>query len=85
MKEVDNENAFLLWLKGAKRGEKIVYFDGFLMREREIAVRSGFFAHDLPPRFKAAIAAWKAYLDGMVILAQHKRGDSEYEYIAIRV
>lgn len=85
MKEVDSDNSFMLWLKGAKRGDKVVYFDGFLMRDREIAVRSGFFSHDLPPRFKAAIMAWKAYLDGFVILTQHRRGEGEYEYIAVRV
>lgn len=82
---MDSENSFTHWLKGAKRGDKVVYFDGFLMREREIAVRSGFFSHDLPPRFKAAIAAWRAYLDGIVILTQHKRSEGEYEYIAVRV
>lgn len=84
MKEVDSDTMFAHWLKGAKRGEKVVYFDGFLMREREIAIRSGFFVDTLPARFKAATAAWKAYLDGAVILAQHKRGEGEYEYIAVK-
>lgn len=73
------------WLKGAKRGERVVYFDGFLMRDREIAVRSGFFAHDLPPRFKAAIMAWHAFMDGLVLLFQHKRAEGEYEYIAVKL
>lgn len=85
MKEVDSDTMFLHWLRGARRGEKIVYYDGFLMRDREIAIRSGFFADEMPPRFKAAKMAWKSYIDGLVHLVQHKRAEGEYEYIAVKI
>lgn len=84
MKEVDTDASFDYWLKRAKKKERIMYYDGFLMRDREIAIRSGIFADDMPPKIKAAIAAWKAYLNGEVLLFQKKRDDMEYEYIAIK-
>jgi hypothetical protein len=39
---------------------------------------------ELPQKIKAAMAAWRAYLEGLVVLVQHKRDEGEYEYIAIR-
>lgn len=84
MKEVDNDVAFLYWLKRAKKGERVSYYDGFLMRDREVAIQSGFFSDEMPPRIRSAIEAWKAYLDGTVRLFQRKRADLEYEYIAIK-
>jgi hypothetical protein len=76
---------FIYWLEKAKRGERVVYYDGFLMRDREQAVKAGFFSDQFPAKLKSAIAAWKAYTSGLVILTQKKRGFAEYEYIAIKV
>lgn len=84
MKEVDSDIAFDYWLKGAKKGERVVYYDGFLMRDREVVVRSGFFAEDYPPKIKAAVRAWKAFQNGWVKLVQRKRDELEYEYIAVK-
>jgi len=38
----------------------------------------------LPQKIRTAMAAWRAYLEGFVVLVQHKRDEGEYEYIAIR-
>lgn len=84
MKEVDTEATFHYWLRGAKKGERVVYYDGFLMRDREQAIKSGFFVEQFPPRIKTAILAWKAYMNGEVVLTQKKRGFGEYEYIATK-
>lgn len=85
MKEVDSETAFAFWLKTAKPGERVLYYDGFLMRDREAFLRAGGTVDNFPAKIKAAIHAWRAYLDGAVKLVQKKREDYEYEYIAIKV
>ena len=85
MKEVDSDTAFHYWLKGARVGEKVVYYDGFLMRDREYFLRNGGFVDQFPARIKAAIAAWKAYMNGTVRLVQKKQGLYEYHYIAIKI
>lgn len=84
MKEVDTEDAFSFWLSKARKGERVVYFDGFLMLERQKFVMNGFTRDQFPQKIKTAIRAWDAYMDGLVALTQHKRDDGEYEYIATR-
>lgn len=84
MKEVDTEDSFAYWLSRAKKGEKIVYFDGFLMYERQKFVMAGVPPEGFPQKIKAAMAAWRAYLENLVVLVQHKRDEGEYEYIAVR-
>lgn len=84
MKEVDTEDSFAWWLSKAKKGEKIVYFDGFLMFERQKLVMLGVESGSMPQKIKTAFLAWKAYMDGLVTLVQHKRDAGEYEYIAVR-
>lgn len=84
MKEVDTEDNFDFWLARAKKGNKVVYFDGFLMLERQKFLMAGGQANEFPQKIKTAMAAWRAYLEGFVVLVQHKRDEGEYEYIAIR-
>lgn len=84
MKEIDTEYGFTWWLSKAKKGERVVYFDGFLMLERQRLVMNGFTRDQFPQKIKTAILAWKAYMDGLVTLTQRKRDDGEYEYIATR-
>lgn len=83
MREVSTEDAFANWLHKARKGEKIVYFDGFLMleRQRHMINHAG---TDFPQKIKTAMLVWKAYLNDLVVLVQHKRDEGEYEYIAIR-
>lgn len=84
MKEVDTDVAFAYWLKGANRGERVVYYNGFLLRDREILIKNGLSPDRFPSKIKAAIMVWKAYLNGAVKLTQRKRGPFEYEYIATK-
>jgi hypothetical protein len=85
LKEVDSPVSFRYWFKNAIRGERVVYYTGFLLRDREILCRNGLHSDNFPDTIKAAISAWNAYRDGGVKLFQRKRGDFEYEYIAIKV
>lgn len=84
MKEVDTEDNFAYWLARAKKGGKVVYFDGFLMYERQKCVMAGFDKTEFPQKIKTAMAAWRAYLEGKLVLVQRKRDNGEYEYIAIK-
>lgn len=84
MKEVDTEDNFDYWLARAKKGEKVVYFDGFLMFERQKFVMAGIPKEEFSQKIKTAMAAWRAYLENLVVLVQHKRDEGEYEYIAVR-
>lgn len=83
MKEVQTEEGFGNWLSRAKPGEKVMYFDGFLMLERQKFLTSNP-KDNFPQKIRTAMLAWRAYLEGLVILIQHKRDECEYEYIAIR-
>lgn len=85
MKEVDNEDGFAYWLKKARVGEKVVYFDGFLMLERQKFIMAGGSPDGFPQKIKAGIAAWKAYRDGLVALVQRKKDEGSYEYIAAKL
>lgn len=84
MKQIDSDVSFDYWLKGAKPGEWVVYYEGFLMRDREVFIRGGGFVDNLPARIKAAISAWKAYMRDEVKLVQKKLEPYEYHYIAIK-
>lgn len=81
---MDTEDNFDYWLARARPGEKVVYFDGFLMLERQKFVMAGVPKEGFPQKIKTAMAAWRAYLEGLVELVQHKRDEGEYEYIAVR-
>ena len=84
MKEVDTEDSLRFWFSKAKRGEKVVYFDGFLMLERQRLINNGVDREAMPQKIKTAMMAWRMYLEGLVALVQHKRDEGEYEYIAIK-
>ncbi len=85
MKHIDNVASFDYWLGRARPGEKVVYYDGFLMMDREKFLKSGGSAEGFPDTIRTGIMAWKAYERGMVMLFQRKRDYFEYEYIAVRV
>ena len=72
------------WLDKSKSGEKVVYYDGMLIAEREKFFAAGGTPDRLPEPMRVARMAWKAYIDGMVHLVQRKKGYMSYEYIAVR-
>ena len=61
MKQVDTEDSFEYWLRKAKVGEKIMYYDGFLMMDRERLIKNGTFVENFPQTVKTAIKAWKRF------------------------
>lgn len=65
------------WLKGARSGEHVTYFRGFLMhlREREDAKLE---------QLALSNAAWRLAHEKKVILLQKKNGDYDYSYLAIK-
>ncbi len=85
MKYIDNEASLDYWLGRAKPGERVMYYDGFLMMEKEKFLKSGGTVENFPDKIRTAIFAWKAYERGMVRLMQKKRDYFKYEYVAIRV
>lgn len=72
------------WASKAGRGEKAVYYTGMLIADRERHFQRGGFADTMPESMKAARAAWRAYMDGLVYLVQKKNGSMDYEYIAVK-
>jgi len=84
LKEVDTEDSLTYWLAKAKRGEKVMYFEGFLMYEKQKFVMAGIPAEGFSQKIKTAMLAWRAYLEGLVVLVQRKREEGEYEYIAVK-
>lgn len=82
MKEVRTEDGFQRWLSGAKKGDKVMYYEGNLMFDRQALLLSP--GKEAPDRVKAANAAWQAYRREMVALVQHRRDSGDYEYIAQR-
>lgn len=84
MKEVETEHSLLQWAKKAKRNEKIMYYKGFLMRDRQRYIMNGGLQEDQPQTLKTANFAWYLYANGVVNLTQKKKDIFDYEYIAVK-
>lgn len=84
MRQIDTEQSLIYWLKKAKAGEKVIYYDGFLMMDRQRYFMNGGLAENQPEKLKAAKFAWRLCLDGVVNLVQRKKEAYSYEYIAIK-
>lgn len=85
MRQVDNEASFVYWLERARSGEKVLYYDGFLMMDREKLIKAGCSPAEFPDRIRTGILAWKAYERGLVNLFQKKRDFFEYDYVAVKI
>ena len=84
MKTITNSDEMIRWASKAKRGEKVVYYNGMLIADRERHFQRGGFADTMPETMKTAKAAWRCYMDGLVCLVQKKNGAMDYDYIAVR-
>lgn len=70
-----------------KKGENLVYYTGFLLRDRKRAVVITGIATlwaDNPEVMKVRDEAWTAYQMGLVRLTQRRVGDGTWDYIATR-
>lgn len=84
MREVDSEESLLYWATKARKGESAIYYDGFLMMDRERYFTSGGDPQKQPDNLRAAKFAWHLCTDGVVNLVQRKKGNFSYEYIAVK-
>lgn len=91
LSELDDEitvAAFELWLKHARPGQQFEYHRGSLVNDREKVVslpNHGIVAHVFyEPTHSVALAAWRAYEKGQVVLAQKKIGHERYKYFAFK-
>lgn len=64
----------MVWVKTARHGQEVVYYTGFLMKDRK---------SDKELSFKAD-RALRAFETRLVILFQRKVGVGVYEYVAKR-
>lgn len=72
------------WLSKANKGEKVVYYEGMLMADKERFYINGGTTDKLPEPLRAARVAWSAYMNDEVHLIQKRKGFLSYEYIAVR-
>lgn len=84
MKEVDSEQALSYWMGRAKKGEKVIYYDGLLMMDRQRFFANGGLVGNEPEKIRAANFAWRLYSDGLINLVQKKKDQYSYDYIAIK-
>lgn len=84
MRNIDTELSLEYWAKKARSGEKAVYYDGFLLMDRQLHFMNGGMAETQPEKLKVAKLAWKLYADGTLSLVQKKKDDFSYDYIAIK-
>ena len=63
-----------LWSRHAKKGEALLYHKGLLMRDRQSN-------HDLDAIAKFM---WLIMEKGVVSLVQHRNGEADYEYLAVK-
>lgn len=70
---------FNAWVRNARRGEKIVYYRGYLPDDRFVDAGAKAVAVE-----DVARAAWSSYLEDEVLLTQRRFGYKTYEYIATK-
>ena len=84
MKCIKDDVEFANWVSKAKRGDKVKYYAGLLMRDRQIFFTNSAYTGKLTPELAAAKMAWKCYTEGLVHLVQKRIGHCDYEYIAVQ-
>ncbi len=82
--KVHDQDSMIRWLSKAKKGEKVIYYDGMLMADKERFYINGGTTDKLPEPMRAAKVAWSAYMNDQVHLIQKRKGFLSYDYIAVR-
>ena len=82
--KVHDQDSMIRWLSKAKKGEKVIYYDGMLMADTERFYINGGTTDKLPEPLRAARVAWSAYMNDEVHLIQKRKGFLSYDYIAVR-
>lgn len=73
------------WVSTSRPGDRVSYYNGFLMYDKEKLVQRGVSPEHFPEEIRVAQTAWWHYIYGDVTLYQSKKGDAEYEYVAVRI
>ena len=79
--------AFQRWVETARGGDKMTYYVGNLMVDREKIVQLpsyGMARVFIEPAHGLGQYAWWAYERGLVELVQRKRADGRFDYIAFK-
>ena len=84
MKTINDPVEFSAWLGKSKPGDKVKYYDGLLMKDRQHFFATTAFTDKIPDTLATARSAWTAFTDGLVYLVQKRRDAFEYDYIAVK-
>lgn len=84
MKDIKSDVEFANWVSKAKSGDKVKYYGGLLMRDRQIFFTNSAYTGKLTPELSAAKMAWSAFKEGLVLLVQKRRDHCDYDYIAVK-
>lgn len=78
--------AFTDWLRGAREGHSVAYYEGFLALDRWLMGEAGTWLYYKPnPEVsRVGLRAWRAYEARYVHLTQQRVSDGLYVYIATR-
>lgn len=85
LKYIETAEDFVKWATNAKRGHRVCYYRGWLMRDKMAKMPHMVKNDHVPPEFRTAQKAWDFYEMGSVLLFQKRLGDDDYAYIAVAV
>lgn len=85
MKEVDSTDTFNYWLGNSRPGDKCLYYEGFLMYDKEMYRRENQGAKYYSSLIETTFAALEAERRGLVALVQKKLEEGRYDYYAVRI
>lgn len=76
------------WIASSHKGEHFIYHTGHLVHDRKhrvyLATSGAYTTIEVKPLGDIADAAYHAYLDGFVVLAQKRLAEDVFQYLAIR-
>lgn len=81
---IDDSEALVRWATTAKKGSKISYYKGWLMKERMMLHPQEIRGPAALPRFRVANKAWEFMELGVINLFQKRLGFDDYLYIAVK-
>lgn len=81
---IESPDDFTRWATYAKKNDRITYYKGLLMRDRQLNINLLGSTDKELPEFQTANKALEFSDLGIVKLFQHRHGDSDYSYIAVK-
>ena len=85
LKKIESVDEFIHWVTTAKRGHRVSYYRGWLMKDKLSKMPQMVRGNMILPEFKLADKAWEFHQVGAVELFQKRHGDEDYEYIAVAI